>query len=339
MRMRWSLLVPAVAVVAVVVGVSGCPKDKGGAADTNAMLPTMQNAIEPAPTTGLPPEGENAIVPGPPGGPGEAPGAPGQPNAPGAVKGGAPKSTGVPDLDALLKKRAALKSYKMVATSKGKTVSTRVVQQSDGRPVRTKMSIGDTGDWMLMLNDKNEHYRYSAKEKVIMKLPSFGSRGQGGPGGPGGEAGAKGGEGQKGERPQGPPPGAEGQSKGGERGGMAGRMRGGFDLDMRELASSKPTVKSETLNGVACLRVDVKRQDGATASYWLDTQYGLVRQSKVGDAVMTMKYEEINSVPDSAFALPQGVKVVDAPAGMGFGGPGGGRSRNGGQSGQAKSSK
>jgi len=207
---------------------------------------------------------------------------------------------------------------------------------------------------MLMLNDKNERYRYSAEQKVVMKLPSFGNRGQGGPGGPNAQGGqaregqnrgqsAKGEGAPKGERPQGAPPeGAKGASKGGERGGM-GRMRGGWNMDMRDFANNKPTIKQETLDGVACLRVDVKRQDGTAATYWLDTQYGLLRQSKIGDQVTKLKYEMINAVPDSAFELPKGVKVVDAPAGAGFGGFGGGPGGPGrpadSQSGQPKSSK
>lgn len=350
-RSHWLLL--AVVTAAVMVAVAGCPKGHEGAVPPETgTLPTLQNMVEPTPTTGMPAEGENAVAPGTPGGQGQVPAAqgavppgqaPGQAPGQGAAKGERPRTTGIADIDALLKKREALKSYKMVATVDGKTVMTNVVKQAEGRPVRSKMIFGDSGDWILILNDKNERYRYSAQQKVAMKLPSFGNRAPGAPGGQGrqgpGPRGAQGQTAPKGERPQGAPPqGAKGASKGGERPAM-NRMRGGWNMDLRDFANSKPTLKRETLDGVACLRVDVKRQDGTNATYWLDTQYGLLRQSKIGDQVTKIKYEEINSVPDSAFELPKGVKVIDAPVGMGFGGPRGEQPRNGGQGGQSKAPK
>jgi hypothetical protein len=327
----------------------GCAKGQNSIAAGNAeALPTLQNMVEPAPTGALPAEGGNVVapeaggqVPGTPAASAPAPGGPQQTTG-GAAKGPAPRTTSIPDIDALLKKRAALKSYKMVATVNGKTVMTDVVKQAEGRPVRSKMTFGETGDWLLVLNDKNERYRYSAEQRVVMKLPSFGNRGQRGPGGQGAPGGQQG-RPQEGARGQGGPPrerpqGAKGPTEGGERGGMP-RMRG-WMMDIRDLQNGKPTLKPETVDGVPCLRVDVKRQDGTNATYWLDTQYGLLRQSKIGDTVTKIKYEQINAVPDSAFELPAGVKVVDAPPGMmGFGGPGGQRPRTARQENPPKETK
>ncbi len=76
---------------------------------------------------------------------------------------------------------------------------------------------------------------------------------------------------------------------------------------VEDLKGSNPKVTSDTLDGIACWRVDAP--DAGSA--WLDKQYGLLRQVKQGDKVQKIAYERINAVPDSFFELPAGVTVQD----------------------------
>jgi hypothetical protein len=98
------------------------------------------------------------------------------------------------------------------------------------------------------------------------------------------------------------------------------------DLDALARGGATPKVSSEKLDGVDCWRIEVTRERGSVIM-WLDKQYGLPRQTTLGDRTARYRVEQVNAVPDSLFTLPQGVKVVEAPAG---GGPGGGGGRGGG---------
>lgn len=345
---KTGLFVVACAMVLTALLISGCPKPP----ETIPTEPTsgLENAVT-GPTPSVT-EGENMVAPTPTPSAGEAPAASGEPGAKpaqggagtrgedaGAGRGaggragggfGAPIKTGNAELDKVLAKRSTLKSYKSTTVVDGKTVATTMIQLKDGRPVRTKTSRED-GGWFMMISDQNVRYMYNPKEKVITK--STGRMGGNG-GGPGQGQRPQGerpqGERPQGERPQGARPQGQGGpgGAGGRPGGMGGGMMGMPNL--RDLEGSKFTVKSDKLDGVSCMRIDLTTKEGKAVVFWVDTQYGLLRQTKEGDRVVKTKYEMINSVPDSAFALPQGVKVVDAPQRSregGAGGAGGGAPR------------
>jgi len=69
-------------------------------------------------------------------------------------------------------------------------------------------------------------------------------------------------------------------------------------------------VSSETVDGVDCLKVISK--DRAN-TYWVEKENGLPVQVLVGGKTMKFKYEQINSVPDSTFEVPAGVKIQQMP--------------------------
>lgn len=69
-------------------------------------------------------------------------------------------------------------------------------------------------------------------------------------------------------------------------------------------------VTSETIDGVECMKVT--SADGKKA-YWVEKEHGLPVQVKDGDKTMKFKYEQINSVPDSTFEIPAGVKTQEMP--------------------------
>jgi len=70
-------------------------------------------------------------------------------------------------------------------------------------------------------------------------------------------------------------------------------------------------VSSETVDGVDCLKVVSK--DGAS-TYWVEKENGLPVQMLMAGKTMKFKYEQINSVPDSEFEVPAGVKIQQMPA-------------------------
>ncbi len=79
-------------------------------------------------------------------------------------------------------------------------------------------------------------------------------------------------------------------------------------------------LRSETIDGVDCWVVASSGPNGMMSQAWIDKEWGLPRQEKMGDKLMKFKFSEINSVPDSAFELPAGAKIQDMGAMMKGGG-------------------
>lgn len=77
---------------------------------------------------------------------------------------------------------------------------------------------------------------------------------------------------------------------------------------MKALGMQKTT--SETLDGVDCLKM--ASSDGKKA-YWVEKEHGLPVQVTDGGKTMKFKYEQINSVPDSTFEVPAGIKTQEMP--------------------------
>jgi outer membrane lipoprotein-sorting protein len=69
-------------------------------------------------------------------------------------------------------------------------------------------------------------------------------------------------------------------------------------------------VTSETIDGVDCLKV--AKADGSEA-YWVEKEHGLPVQILANGKTTKIKYEQVNSVPDSEFELPAGVKTQEMP--------------------------
>ncbi|MCD6351985.1 MAG: hypothetical protein J7M26_07690 [Armatimonadetes bacterium] len=67
---------------------------------------------------------------------------------------------------------------------------------------------------------------------------------------------------------------------------------------------------STTLNGVDCWTFTT--QEGTEkAQVWVDKEYGLPRQMKMGEHTVAFTYKNMNKVPDSEFELPPGTKIQD----------------------------
>jgi len=127
------------------------------------------------------------------------------------------------------------------------------------------------GGWLITLFDEKVQYMYNEKTKTAMKMPM---------------------------KDQGA------ETPGGGSGGM--KMP-----DMGDLKAKAPKVKSDTVDGVDCWYFEMTGPDGKVIQSWVDKEYGLPRQEKIGDKMIKFKFSNINSVPDSAFELPAGTKVQD----------------------------
>lgn len=77
---------------------------------------------------------------------------------------------------------------------------------------------------------------------------------------------------------------------------------------IKTLAGQK--VSSDKVDGVDCLKVS--NADG-TKVYWVEKVHGLPVQVKDGSQTIKLKYEQINSVPDSEFEVPAGTKIKQMP--------------------------
>jgi hypothetical protein len=80
------------------------------------------------------------------------------------------------------------------------------------------------------------------------------------------------------------------------------------DVDLFD--GQSPVVGTDEVNGMKCVRVDVKDRDGKPGTIWISIQYGLVCKYETRGSV-TFTYDQLNAVPDSEFELPAGAKVRD----------------------------
>ncbi len=175
-------------------------------------------------------------------------------------------------------KHAQLKSYIMTMTIDGKDMGKHYMKMENGKPVAMKADIpGGTG-YMLMLMDKNVTYMVDPKAKTAMKMES-----------PNKEA-----EGSEGEMP-----------------GMSNMPK---MSDLKDLEA--PAWTTDTLDGVECWKHTTPGAAGASATVWIDKEYGLPRQMQTGKQVILHKYDKINAVPDSEFVLPKDIKVTEGMPGM-----------------------
>jgi len=68
-------------------------------------------------------------------------------------------------------------------------------------------------------------------------------------------------------------------------------------------------VSSDTVNGIACLKVVAKE-----GTFWCEKENGLPIQMDIGGKMMKFSYDQVNAVPDSEFELPAGTKIMKMPA-------------------------
>lgn len=85
-----------------------------------------------------------------------------------------------------------------------------------------------------------------------------------------------------------------------------GDIKDTMDKQIDRFKEEGVKVTDDTVDGVDCWKVATK-----TGSAWMDKEYGLPRQMEADGKVTRLKYTAINSVPDSEFSLPAGVKVQD----------------------------
>lgn len=86
------------------------------------------------------------------------------------------------------------------------------------------------------------------------------------------------------------------------------------------LAAKQPTVTDSKLGTMDCWLLEWTGAKGEKVQMWMDKQYGLPQKSQHGALVTKYTYANVNKVPDSVFAVPQGYKVKE----MEVGAPGGG---------------
>jgi len=80
--------------------------------------------------------------------------------------------------------------------------------------------------------------------------------------------------------------------------------------ELTRIAKRHTAVESQDFEGHPCwiLKTVQKDQD---CTFLLDKKWGIVRQWKSKTFQATMRYDQINAVLDSEFALPKGAKVKD----------------------------
>lgn len=71
---------------------------------------------------------------------------------------------------------------------------------------------------------------------------------------------------------------------------------------------------SETIDGVDCWVVETTSDGGVTTKTWFAKENGLVRRTESSEVLANYQYEQVGSMPDSEFELPEGMTVQEMPA-------------------------
>lgn len=71
---------------------------------------------------------------------------------------------------------------------------------------------------------------------------------------------------------------------------------------------------SETIDGVDCWVVETTSDEGVTTKTWFAKENGLVRRTESSEVLANYQYEQVGSMPDSEFELPEGMTVQEMPA-------------------------
>ncbi len=84
------------------------------------------------------------------------------------------------------------------------------------------------------------------------------------------------------------------------------------------LVTKQPRITASRLGTVDCWLLEWTGAKGEKVQMWMDKQFGLPQKSQHGTLITKFTYANINKVPESTFAVPQGYKVkemeVGAPA-------------------------
>lgn len=105
------------------------------------------------------------------------------------------------------------------------------------------------------------------------------------------------------------------------------KMAAGYRMPATAFASIAPlldaaeSVSEASVGNVPCLKVVVGRDASTMIVVWLDTEWGLPRRLAAGNFVTRFRYDQINAVPEAAYALPAGMPVTEASSSMGYGAP------------------
>jgi hypothetical protein len=73
-------------------------------------------------------------------------------------------------------------------------------------------------------------------------------------------------------------------------------------------------VGSEEVEGVDCWLIDMSGEAGGRM--WVGKHDGLPRRAEAGDQITHFTITDVNAVPDSAFRVPDGIAIGDAPVGQ-----------------------
>lgn len=81
------------------------------------------------------------------------------------------------------------------------------------------------------------------------------------------------------------------------------------------LATKQPTITDSKLGTVDCWLLEWTGAKGEKVQMWMDKQWGLPQKSQHGAVVTKYSYANVNKVPESVFAVPQGYKVKEMEVG------------------------
>jgi len=68
---------------------------------------------------------------------------------------------------------------------------------------------------------------------------------------------------------------------------------------------------SEVIDGVECWIAEMTNDQGQTVTTWYAKADGLVRKVTIDGTTITYAYSQIGEVPDSEFAVPEGISLTD----------------------------
>jgi hypothetical protein len=68
---------------------------------------------------------------------------------------------------------------------------------------------------------------------------------------------------------------------------------------------------SETIDGVECWIVETTDTEGKTVTSWVSKEHGLMQRTETENTVVEYEYQQIGSVPDSEFQVPEGMTIEE----------------------------
>ena len=97
------------------------------------------------------------------------------------------------------------------------------------------------------------------------------------------------------------------------------RMPATLTATIAPLLDAAASITDETIYSTPCHKVVVGDGPQTQITLWLDREHGLPRRLVAGDLEVSFVCGQVNAVPDSEFALPAGMKPIEATGSGPFG--------------------